>query len=402
MAILQPFKALRPSIEKVSHVAAVPYDVPTPEEAKNLGTNNMWSFLHVSRPEIDLPFTTPPYSEEVYQKASVNFSRMIKECPFIQEDQSTLYLYQLRMGQHQQTGIVGCFSLDEYDSGIIKKHEKTRPDKEDDRTRHILAVRAQTGPVFLAFRDIPAIEAQMNHSKTKSNFLFQFTSEDGIEHTVWKIPSEIQKSFATEVNSLYIADGHHRAAAASRVRAELAKQNSAHSGKEDYNFFLGVAFPASQLKILSYHRIVKELNGMTQAQFLEKMSTTFEVRTGNNSIPNKQELGMYLDKKWYRLRLKTTPSLSQLDVSILQENILEPILGITDIRTDRRIDFIGGSRGTEALEKAVDSGKAVVAFSLHPTGLNEVMEVSDRGQIMPPKSTWFEPKLRDGLFCHSL
>ncbi len=407
MSLIRPFRALRPVKEKVSLVAAVPYDVVNQKEALLIAKDNPYSFLHVSRPDIDLPATTDPYSSEVYERGAKNFKWLTHECPLLREEEPSLYVYQLTMGQHEQTGIAGCFSLDEYDSNLIKKHELTRQVKEEDRTRHILKLSAQTGPAFLAYRRVVEIDREVDKIKTHSP-IYHFTTSDGITHTLWKIsdPTVFVKLFDARISALYIADGHHRAAAASRVRKTLATQNPNHSGSEDYNFVFAVAFPDNQLNVLPYHRVIKDLKGMTPSQFLEKVQSLFEIQSGSASLPQSGEFGMYLVGNWYRIHSNVQKikgqTKGQLDVSILQEALLKPILGILDPRTDPRIDFVGGIRGTSELEKMINSGEGAVAFSVHPTKIQDVMEVSDAGGIMPPKSTWFEPKLRDGILSHLL
>ena len=406
MPLIRPFRALRPDFRRAPDVSAVPYDVVNQEEAHHLAQNNPWSFLHVSRPEIDLPAETPIYSNAVYQKAATAFESLIQECPFIEETQPALYLYRLRMGSHEQTGIVGTFSIDDYVGGKIKKHERTRPDKEDDRTRHILELKAQTGPVFLTYRSIPEMNLEVKKVKDSAP-LYDFTSPDHISHTLWLIPhpESLIQLFEQKVSALYIADGHHRAAAASRVRTELARQNPTHRGDEPYNFMLAVAFPDDQLQIFPYHRLIKELSPLSATHFLEKVRGIFEVTQEHQAPPQliRGEFGMFLERQWYRLKAPGDLKKEfELDATLLQEVLLGPILGIQDPRTDQRIEFVGGIRGTIELENKVNSGVAAVAFALYPTSLSDVMQVSDRGEIMPPKSTWFEPKLRDGLFCYSL
>lgn len=398
MSTLRPFRALRPDPKQAALVAAVPYDVVNRQEAKAMGDENPLSFLHVSRPEVDLPEAVSSSSEQAYALARTNFSKLIETCPFIEESEPSLYIYTLKMGEHEQTGVVGTFSLEEYSTGIIKKHERTRQDKEDDRTRHTLELGAQTGPVYLAYRDVPEITLEMDAHK-KAAPLYRFQASDGVIHALWKVrdSSPLVSAFAADVSSLYIADGHHRAAAANRVRSQFLE--AGQTGDHPWQYFLAVAFPASQLQIYPYHRILKDLGGLSYGEFVEKVSRTFEVTRSDASIPPPKEFGMYLDGRWFRLRPNANSF--ELDVDLLQELLLQPILGIEDQRTDPRIDFVGGIRGTAELQKRVDQGDAMVAFSLHPTDLSQVMAVSDRGDIMPPKSTWFEPKLRDGLFCHS-
>jgi uncharacterized protein (DUF1015 family) len=386
----------------------VPYDVVNTEEARALAAENPLSFLHVSRPEIDLPPATNPYSDTVYRKAVENFETLVASCPLEKEAEPSLYLYRLIMGQHQQIGVVACCSLDEYDNNTIRKHERTRRDKEDDRTRHMVMLRAQTGPVFLTYRARPEIDEQVSAAITAEP-LFDLTADDGVRHTIWRLAETeaLVKSFAG-VPLLYIADGHHRAASASRARAELREQSFTHSGKEDYNYFLTVIFPDTQVQILAYNRIVRDLNGLSKQEFLSSLGRQFTIMENANPAPGKRgQWSMYLDGQWYGLQLSPDATLpvgtvGMLDVSVLQDRLLDPILGIKDIRTDKRIDFVGGLRGTKELERLVNEGKAAVAFSLYPTTVAELLTVSDANEIMPPKSTWFEPKLRDGLLIHTI
>ena len=408
MAVIRPFRALRPQPDRADSVASVPYDVVNTDEARALAEGNPLSFLHVSRPEIDLAPGTDIHSDEVYRKAVENFEKLIAECPLETESEPSLYLYRLIMGDHEQVGIVACCSIDEYDNSKIRKHERTRRDKEDDRTRHMLMLKAQTGPVFLTYRRRADIDDLVSAAINESP-LFDLTAVDGVRHTIWRLADteSLVKSFAS-VPLLYIADGHHRAASASRARAELRDQSFAHTGKEDYNYFLTVIFPDSQVQILAYNRTVHDLNGLSPEQFLDEVKSTFTI--SENASPEPSQRGtwsMYLGGKWYGLQLSpaaTLPSgiVAALDVSILQDRLLDPILGIKDVRTDKRVDFIGGLRGTKELERLVDEGKAAVAFSLFPTTVNELLMVSDANEIMPPKSTWFEPKLRDGLLIHTI
>ena len=408
MAVIRPFRALRPQVDHAEAVASVPYDVVNTDEARALAHGNPLSFLHVSRPEIDLPAGTDIHSDAVYRKAVENFEKLIAECPMEKESEPSLYLYRLIMGTHEQFGIVACCSVDEYDNSTIRKHERTRRDKEDDRTRHMLMLKAQTGPVFLTYRHRADIDEQVSAAINAAP-LYDLTAADGVQHTIWRLgdTDSLVKSFES-VPLLYIADGHHRAASASRARAELKEQSFAHTGKEDYNYFLTVIFPDSQMQILAYNRTVKDLNGLTQEQFLDAIKEQFTI--SENASPEPPERGnwsMYFHGKWYGLQLSpatTLPSgtVAALDVSVLQDRLLDPILGIKDVRTDKRVDFIGGLRGTKELERLVDEGKAAVAFSLFPTTVSELLMVSDANEIMPPKSTWFEPKLRDGLLIHTI
>ncbi len=408
MAVIRPFRALRPQADRAEQVASVPYDVVNTEEARALADGNPLSFLHVSRPEIDLPPDTDIHSDVVYRKAVDNFEKLTATCPLEKEDQPSLYLYRLIMGDHEQTGIVAVCSIDEYDNSTIRKHERTRRDKEDDRTRHMLMLKAQTGPVFLTYRGHAEIDEQVT-AGTAGEPLYDLTAPDGVRHTIWRITDSesLVKSFAA-VPLLYIADGHHRAASASRARAELKQQSFAHTGKEDYNYFLTVIFPDSQVQILAYNRTVKDLNGQSPEEFLDEIRSQFTISENANPSPAKRgHWSMYLGGKWYGLQQSPEATLpagtvSSLDVSILQDRLLDPILGIKDVRTDKRIDFIGGLRGTKELERLVDEGKAAVAFSMFPTTVEELLMVSDANEIMPPKSTWFEPKLRDGLLIHTI
>jgi uncharacterized protein (DUF1015 family) len=409
VAIIRPFNALRPQAERAPQVAAVPYDVVNTEEARALASGNPWSFLHVSRPEIDLPPGTPIYSDEVYAKAGDNFANLIKDCPMVVEETPSLYLYRLIMGDQEQIGVVACCSVDEYDRDVIRKHERTRRDKEDDRTRHIMVLQAQTGPVFLTYRDRPEISSLVADALSGNPPLYDFVANDDIHHTIWRVPNydPLIEAFK-DVPNLYIADGHHRAASASRARAELNDQSFAKIGNEEYNFFQCVLFPDSQLRILPYNRIVRDLNRMSQEEFLSRVRETFSVTENASPAPSQRgHWSMYLDGRWFGLALKPdaeTPAdvVESLDVTMLQDRLLDPILGIKDVRTDKRIDFVGGIRGTEELEKLVNEGKAAVAFSLYATTIEDLLKVSDAGEIMPPKSTWFEPKLRDGLLSHQI
>ena len=403
MSAIYPFRALRPTPASASSVAAVPYDVVNADEARGLAAGNPLSFLHVSRAEIDLPAGTDPYSDAVYAKAVSNFSALKARAPLVMEDQPSIYVYRLRMGSHVQTGIAACYSLDEYDRDIIKKHEKTRRDKEDDRTRHILDTRAQTGPVFLTYRASPAVDAVVERT-TRNAPLFDFTAADGIQHVIWPIAeadhAAITGAFGA-IPALYIADGHHRAASAARVRQTLAGKGGT---KGEWDTFLAVAFPDDQMQVLPYNRVVKDLGSHTPESFLEALGERVKVTDGPASPGRKGEVAMFLGGKWRTLHLGTpaagTSAADALDVSRLQDLVLTPLLGIGDVRTDKRIDFVGGARGTGELEKLVASGKAAVAFSMYPVSVDDLMTISDAGGIMPPKSTWFEPKLRDGLLSH--
>ncbi|HEY7546586.1 MAG TPA: DUF1015 family protein [Blastocatellia bacterium] len=408
MATIRAFRALRPAKETAPEVSAVPYDVVTTAEARLMAEGNALSFLRVSRPELEMADDTNPYSDEVYQRAAQNFEKLRAAAPMIEEDAPSIYIYSLKMGDRVQTGIAACSSIDEYDADIIRKHERTRKDKEDDRTRHMIELRAQTGPVFLTYRGRAEIDEIVSR-EMKSDPLYDFTASDGVSHTVWRASNEATQKLIEAFRSvplLYIADGHHRAASASRARAELKSKNADHAGNEEYNFFLTVLFPADQLHIMPYNRVVKDLNGLTADELLTALSQKFSVAESDSPVPaHKGEICMYLAGQWYKLiapadSIKQDDPIASLDVSILQERGLDPILGIKDVRTDKRIDFVGGIRGTVGLEKAVDEGRAAVAFSLYPVTVDDLMSVADANEIMPPKSTWFEPKLRDGLLSH--
>ena len=385
-------------------VACVPYDVVNTAEAAALAAGRPHSLLHVDRAEIGLPANTDPYSDAVYARARANFETLQRQGALVRETGPCLYVYQQRMGDHVQRGLVAGCHVEDYDRELIKKHEKTRKDKEDDRTRLIDTLSADTGPVFLTYRDDAAVTALVN-AKTKEQPLHDFTAPDGIRHTVWRIAGgqEWVKAFGA-VPVTYIADGHHRAASAARVARLRRERNPAHTGAEEYNWFLCVLFPASELKILPYNRIVLDLNGLTPAALLAKVRDLFGlVENANPSPARVGEVSMYLGGKWYGLRCVADAGadpVSRLDVSVLQDKLLGSVLGITDVRTSKRIDFVGGIRGTGELVKRVDS-EGGVAFSMYPVTLGQLMDIADAGQIMPPKSTWFEPKLRSGLFIHT-
>ena len=413
MAIVKPFRALRPNKNNAHLVASVPYDVVNREEAKQAANGNDLSFLHVTRAEIDLPEGVNPYSKEVYEKAKNNLNKLKSTAPLIIDDKPHYYLYRLIMDGRSQIGITATFSVDDYDNDVILKHEKTRKVKEDDRTNHIVTTESQTGVVFLTYRGIDSINSAVSETVKSVEPLYDFTAPDGIQHTIWILPDKFNQLIMNEfkkIDKIYVADGHHRAKSASRAREEKRKSNPSHTGEEEYNFFIAVVFPADQLKILPYNRIVLDLNGKSKDEFLNEVSEKFEVTKSNIKEPQElRSFGMYLDKEWYILKARDsvlasntlTKSVSDsLDVSILQNFLLTPVLAIDDPRTNNRIDFIGGIRGTRELEKLVDSGKAAVAFSMYPVSVNDLMKISDAGEVMPPKSTWFEPKLRDGILTH--
>jgi uncharacterized protein (DUF1015 family) len=411
MATLRPFRALRPTTGAASAIAAVPYDVVNAEEARALAADNPLSFLRVSRAELELPPGTNPYADTVYDRAAANFDRL-KSSSLVVEDKPSVYLYRLRVGDHEQTGVAGCYSLEEYDRGVIKKHERTRPDKEDDRTRHMIAVGAQTGPVFLTYRaaaDVEAIGQRVTTSEPVSDVL----APDGVRHTVWRADDADRDGLVAafgRIPALYIADGHHRAASAARARdafRDLAVVRPSLGDGADYNMFLGVAFPHDQVRVLAYNRIVKAIGSLTTDAFMKAVRQRFDVEPGPGSPAKRGEIAMFVAGGWQTLRPRTPPVAAgpagatlSLDVDILQEQLLSPILGIKDVTTDKRIDFVGGARGTAELETLVRSGKAVLAFSMFPVSVADLMAVCDAGAIMPPKSTWFEPKLRDGLLIH--
>ena len=388
-----------PSKADAPRVATLPYDVMNRDEAASMAAGNPLSFLHVTRSEIDLPADTNPYAPEVYEKAAQNW-RALRNSRLAKDAVPAFYIYSLVMNGRRQTGIVATPTVQDYDNAIILKHEKTRKEKEDDRTRHISTLRAQTGPVFLTYKDSPAIDAIVTKTMTTAP-LFDFTAEDGIQHTGWRIADDdtetLQQAFA-QIPNLYIADGHHRAASASRAYAALK------DGESDR--FLAVIFPASQLKILPYNRVVFDLNGMDEKQFLDAVCARMAVEPAASATPEAiGDVRMYLSGKWWKLTLPALASanaIDALDVSRLQNTILAPLLAIDDPRTSKRIDFVGGIRGTGELEKRVNSCEAKVAFSMFATTLDQLMAIADAGGIMPPKSTWFEPKLRDGLFVHEI
>ena len=403
MAVITPFRALRPTPASAARVAAVPYDVVSVQEAHALASGNPLSFLHVSRAEIDLPAQTDPYSEGVYRKAVENFETLKRQAPLVDEDSPSLYVYRLKMGKHVQTGVAGTFSIDEYDRGVIKKHEHTRPDKEDDRTRHMIQLHAQTGPVFLTYRASSTVDRIVN-DVMRGAALFDFTAPDGVQHTIWRAEEAERRDLVVAfdaIPSLYIADGHHRAASAARARQHLRATAGQHCESDTV---LAVAFPDIQMQVLPYNRVVKDLGSHSPASFLAKLREQFDVHDGPATPARKGHVAMFLDGRWHTIDLGDAPrdvsASDRLDVSRLQERVLAPLLGIGDVRSDKRIDFVGGARGTGELEQLVRSGKYAVAFSLYPVSVNDLMQVCDAGGIMPPKSTWFEPKLRDGLLSH--
>jgi uncharacterized protein (DUF1015 family) len=412
VATVRPLRGFRPLPKYAAQVAAKPYDVLNSEEARVEAGNKPLSFLHVGKPEIDLPVGTNLYDERVYQKGRNNLQKLIADDILREDSSPSFYLYAQTMNNHTQYGLVGCVSVAEYLNDTIKKHELTRKDKEDDRTKHVKVTNAHTGPIFLTYRADAAIDRLTDaiRQNTPEN---DFVADDGVRHQLWVISDsttirEITQRFAN-IKNLYVADGHHRSAAAARVGKELADANPNHRGDEEYNFFLAVLFPHNQLRIMDYNRVVKDLNGRTPEQYLEEVKKHFDVRAEQSQVrPSaKGELGMYLTGRWYRLKIKpellnNPDPVERLDVSILQKHFLTPVLGIDDPRTNKRIDFVGGIRGLKELERRVDSGEMAVAFALHPTSIEELLAIADAGKIMPPKSTWFEPKLRDGVVVHML
>ncbi len=403
--LIKAFRAWRPPAELAGQVASLPYDVVDSAEARVLAAGNPHSFFHVSKPEIDLPEGTDAHSDAVYQKGADNLRELRKKGVLAQPDQPSLYLYRLIREGRSQTGLVAVCHVGDYEQNVIKKHEKTRKAPEDDRTRHIATTGAQTGPVFLAYRDQPGIDALVN-AVLASPPLYDFTAADGVRHTVWKTPDPdaFIQAFS-RVPVAYIADGHHRAAAAVRVARER-RGEGVPPRDEEFNWFQAVLFPGGQLRILPYNRCVKDLNGLSREQFLQAVGQHFAVSEKADPQPKRPgNVSMYLGGQWYGLSWKPVTSadpVAQLDVSVLQNQLLAPILGIDDPRSNPRIEFVGGIRGTTELEKRVNSGRDAVAFSMYPTTVEQLMAISDAGQIMPPKSTWFEPKLRDGLLIHAL
>ncbi|MGN1203766.1 MAG: DUF1015 domain-containing protein [Lachnospiraceae bacterium] len=411
MAVLRPFAAIRPKEGMADKIAALPYDVYNRSEAKEAVKDKPHSFLRIDRAETTLPDDVDTYDKKVYERAKELLDEQIKKGEFIKEESPCFYLYELVMNGRSQTGIVGCASIDDYTEGVIKKHENTRADKEEDRIRHVDTLNAQTGPIFLAYRDREDLRRLTDEMK-KSKPLYDFTSEDGITHRVYKIDDtdklqEISEIFQS-MGSLYIADGHHRCASAVKVGLKRRKEHPDYTGNEEFNYFLSVVFPDSELLIMDYNRVVKDLNGLTGEQLLNRITECFTVtQKGTEPVrPSKKgEIGLYLDGKGYLLTLKenyrSTDPVKGLDVSLLQDLILSPILGIKDPKTDARIDFVGGIRGLSELKRRTETDMKA-AFSMYPTSIGELFAVADAGLLMPPKSTWFEPKLRSGLFIHSL
>ena len=404
---IHAYKALRPRADVVAKIAAPPYDTVDTAESAELAKGNPMSFLHINHSEIDLPAGTDLYADAVYAKAAENLRNFKKNGWLISEDRPLMYLYAQTMGAHTQTGLVCCCHIDDYVKDVIKKHEFTRKDKEDDRTKHTATIDANIGPVFIAYRDVDAIRQVLAPIPKKAAPIYDFTDELNVRHQVWPVEdaAAVEKLFE-KVPVSYIADGHHRSASAVRVGTERRAANPKHTGNEEYNWFLSVLFPASELKILPYNRAVKDLNGLSAEDFLAKIKSMFTVAENPDPGPKSpRHISMYLGKKWYGLtwpEVKSSNPVDKLDVSTLQNQVLKPLLGIDDPRTSNRIKFIGGIRGPQELVRLVDQKGFAVAFSMYPTTVDQLMAIADAGQIMPPKSTWFEPKLRTGLLSHEL
>ena len=404
MATLKPFAALRPKPELAAQICELPYDVMSSEEARVMAAGNPLSFLHVSKPEIDLAPGVDLYSQEVYAKGKENFTKLISQGSLKQDAQPCFYLYRQIMGGHAQIGLVAAASVEEYLKNIIKKHEFTRPDKEDDRVRHIETLNSQTGPVFLTYRAVAAMDEFIAKKITEKPDV-DFTGKDGVRHTSWTVGDAAGVQFIAEqfakIPFLYIADGHHRSAAAGRVYQ--SRKGAGHSGE-----FLTVIFPHNQMQILPYNRVLKDLNGLTAAQLVQKLDGIFFIKPNGAAKPTrKHELGLFIGGQWHALTFRpqfaaTNDPIEKLDVTLLQKFVLDPIFGITDPRTSKKINFVGGIRGTAELEKLVNSAEYACAFSMFPTSIEDLMTIADAGGIMPPKSTWFEPKLRDAMFCHMI
>jgi uncharacterized protein (DUF1015 family) len=404
MAIIKPFRALRPHNEYAAQVASKPYDVLNSEEARKEADDNLISFLHVTKSEIDLPADIDIHSEPVYEKAKENLQKLIQKKILFQDEKPCYYIYELAWKGRTQTGLVCVSSVEDYFKDVIKKHEFTRPEKEKDRIDHMRTIRAQTGNVFLACKDLKELNDVFDHWKQHNVAEYYFTAADGVTHTIWVVNAVatidvITNLFKEKIPFTYIADGHHRAASAAKVSQQL-------SDSDEAKYFLTTIFPANQLAILDYNRLVKDLNGLNEQEFLHKLDEQFSVEKSSTAVSPKDlhGFGMYLNNQWYQLTAKDntykTDPIGILDVTILQENLLDKILGIKDPRTDTRIDFVGGIRGLGELEKRVNSGEMKVAFSLHPVTMQQLFDIADSGNVMPPKSTWFEPKLRDGLLTH--
>ncbi len=414
MSTFIPFKAIRPTQENVKEIASKPYDVLNEKEARIEAEGNPLSFYHVIKPEIDFPDDFDHYAPEVYQKGKENFDKLVQKGVMAQDSTPYFYIYQLIMDGHEQTGLVGCCAIDDYFNNVIKKHELTRPDKEEDRKNHVRASKLNYEPVFFSYPQVESIDEVVNNEKKKDP-VYDFTTDDGIKHTIWVIDEgqkidQITAMFETDVPSIYIADGHHRTAAGGLVGKELreARSGTSSDGRRD-NYFMAVVFPDNQLKILDYNRVVKDLNGLTEEELLKQLATNFELEQKDSQYrpESLHTFGMYLNNKWYKLTAKTGTydehdPVGQLDVTILSNNVLEPLFGIVDLRKDKRIDFVGGMRGLGELERRVNNGEMKIAFSMFPVSMKQLISISDNDLIMPPKVTWFEPKLRSGLLVHNL
>lgn len=416
MKLIKPFRGLRPSRELAAKVASHPYDVLNREEAFELAKDNPLSFLHINKPEVDMDVSVDVHDQSVYEKGRENLDRFQAEGTLKQDSEEKLYVYKQVMGEHEQVGLVAAASVDAYENNLIKKHEFTRPVKEDDRVNHMVALDAQVGPVFLTYKahaEVDALIAKVMATDAE----YDFEAEDGTRHVFWVIEdvtlsADIESAFS-EIKHLYVADGHHRSAAASRVKHLRQKQNPDHTGDEAYNFFLVVLFPDNQMQILDYNRIVKDLHGADSATFLEKLSANFDIEKTDLAVAkpsSAREFALYLDKQWYKLKsndnllsqIDDADPVKSLDVSILQDSVFTPLLDIVDQRTDKRVDFVGGIRGLAELERRVDNGEWAAAFALYPTSIESLMSIADADEVMPPKSTWFEPKLKSGLVVHKL
>lgn len=411
MPLIQPFRGLRPVAEHAADVVAPPYDVLNTAEARERAQGHPLSFLHISKPEIDLPEDTDPHAAEVYAKGAENLQKLIKDKILIRDKKPCYYVYRLIMGEHTQTGLVVVASVADYDTNRIRKHEYTRPDKEDDRVRQIDALNAQTGPVFLTYRNNKTVAA-ITDKITNTSPLYDLTADDGVKHTIWIISDDEDINILTStfdgMACLYIADGHHRSASASRIAAARNKDRKG-PGNAAHDYFLSVIFPDNQMQILDYNRVITDLNGLSEDELIRqiKKSFSFEKVSGIYKPEKPTEFSMYLNKQWYKLQINTdlipkNNPVASLDISLLQNNVIDPLLGISDPRRDKRIDFVGGIRGLAELAKRVDSGEMKIAFAIYPTSLSQLMDVADANEVMPPKSTWFEPKLADGLVSHIL
>jgi uncharacterized protein (DUF1015 family) len=412
MAIVKPFMAVRPKQELAAKVASLPYDVMNTSEAREMAAGNPISFLHVSRAEIDFPEGIDEHGKDVYERARTNFYQLIEDGVLAKDEKPMFYIYAQTMNGRQQVGLVASSSVEDYFNNVIKKHEFTRPEKEEDRIRHMETLQAHVGPIFLTYPSNLKVDAIVNEVVRTELPVYDFTADDGVTHKVWTVSDSakiesITAVFETEIPFTYIADGHHRTASAAKVGRKMRDHNANHTGHEEYNYFLSVLFPDEQLAIMDYNRLVKDLNGFTPEALLQKLQESFSITkcTLDTAKPKLlHDFAMYLNGQWYNLKANAAivkqDTIGVLDVTILQENVLAPLLGVEDPRTNKRIDFVGGIRGLEELQKRVDAGDSAVAFALFPVSLRQLMDIADSGQVMPPKSTWFEPKLRDGLFCH--